>query len=361
MAMKSGRNKKPEERKAPPHRVFILGAGVSAACGIAVAKDILRESIKALIHTELAEADLIHKLLKFLYPGFDPDLKNYPNIEDFLNLVEMGEIFNKEFIESTLWSPSKLRRVKQKTLDIVTRYLWNRIQDKTKLLHLCNFSGRLLKRRNIIITFNWDLTVERVWNDRAGEKLQIEYSFPGDRKGNDLYLLKPHGSIDWFRKKDLEGLPVAKEVGSLGHSTLCYYPYFRLKKNPDLIKVLPVIVPPIWNKDFSPTFLRDTWASVYRAVSQAEDLHILGYSLPKEDQFARFVLRRALRNNLLRVRDGRKGRLNMRVVNPDDTVEGTFSRLVGVGDEEFGKAVNFRFIPATFENYLAWLEDEASG
>jgi hypothetical protein len=357
--MKCAQETNLKQKRTPPNQVFILGAGVSAACGIAVAKDILRESIKGLLHTELAEAGLIHKLLKFLYPGFDADLKNYPNIEDFLNLVEMGELFNKEFIGSTLWSPAKLRGVKEKTLEIVTRYLWNGIQEKTSLVHLYNLSKRLLKRRNVIITFNWDLTVERAWNDKAGETLQIQYSFPGDRKGNNLYLLKPHGSIDWFRKKDLEGLPAAKKVESLGHSTLCYYPYFKLGKNPDLIKVLPVIVPPIWGKDFSSRFLRDTWASVYRAVSQAEDLHILGYSLPKEDQFARFVLRRALRNNLLRVRDGKKGRLNMRVVNPDDTVEGTFSRLVGVGDEEFGKAVRFRFIPATFENYLSWLEDEA--
>jgi len=154
-------------------------------------------------------------------------------------------LFNKEFIESKVWSAARLQGVKQKTLGIVTRYLWNAIQDTTKLHHLYDFSKRLLKRRNVIITFNWDLTVERAWNDRAGETLQIEYSFPGDRKGKDLYLLKPHGSIDWFRKKDLEGLPAAKEVESLGHSPLCYYPYFRLKKNPDLIKVLPVIVPPI--------------------------------------------------------------------------------------------------------------------
>ena len=88
--MRPGRTVKVERRKSPPHQVFILGAGVSSACGIAVAKDILRESIRALPHTELAEADPIHKLLKFLYSGFDTDLKNYPNIEDLLNLIEMG-------------------------------------------------------------------------------------------------------------------------------------------------------------------------------------------------------------------------------------------------------------------------------
>jgi len=38
----------------------------------------------------------VHKLLKYLYPGFDERLRNYPNIEDFLNLVEMAKRFNTE-------------------------------------------------------------------------------------------------------------------------------------------------------------------------------------------------------------------------------------------------------------------------
>ncbi len=86
--------------------------------------------------------------------------------------------------------------------------------------------------------------------------------------------------------------------------------------------------------------------------------------MPKEDQFARFVLRRALRNNILSAADGSKPPLRIEVVNPDPSVEQTFSTLVGHGqgfphDRHRGKAdaVNFTFIQAQFHRYVASLEE----
>src|SRR3974390_1766223 len=60
-------------------RVFILGAGVSASCGIPVAQSILRESLCRLAMTDASEVKKVHNLLAYLYPGFDADLRNYPN------------------------------------------------------------------------------------------------------------------------------------------------------------------------------------------------------------------------------------------------------------------------------------------
>jgi hypothetical protein len=48
-------------------------------------------------------------LLHYLYPNFDRQLRNYPNIEDFLNLIEMAKLFNsEEYIASQLWSVGRL-------------------------------------------------------------------------------------------------------------------------------------------------------------------------------------------------------------------------------------------------------------
>jgi hypothetical protein len=85
-------------------RVVILGAGVSASCGIPVAKDILRESMIMLAQADMNATKEVHSLLNYLYPDFHKAYRNYPNIEDFLNLVEMAQTFNsEEFIESDLW------------------------------------------------------------------------------------------------------------------------------------------------------------------------------------------------------------------------------------------------------------------
>jgi hypothetical protein len=86
-------------------------------------------------------------------------------------------------------------------------------------------------------------------------------------------------------------------------------------------------------------------------VSQATELHIIGYSLPREDQFARFVFWRAIRNNLVNVEKRKKCPLTMRVVNPDETVWTTFSRLVG----STGSGTKMEFKQTLFQDYASGL------
>jgi hypothetical protein len=109
----------------------------------------------------------------------------------------------------------------------------------------------------------------------------------------------------------------------------------------------PVIVPPVWNKQFSKySVFEETWASVYWAISSATVLTILGYSLPREDQFSRFVFRRALRNNIKKAEKNEKEPLEVIVVNPDEVTESTFARVVGTD------RTNFRFHRAYFEDFV---------
>jgi hypothetical protein len=109
-------------------RVFIMGAGVSASCGIAVANEILREAVMQMESPDWVKTDQIHKLLRYLYPNFDTSIRNYPNIEDFLNLLEMAKKFNsEEFITSNVWSRTRLEAVKHFTLKAVTDYIWDRM------------------------------------------------------------------------------------------------------------------------------------------------------------------------------------------------------------------------------------------
>jgi hypothetical protein len=44
-----------------------------------------------LLHRNGKRADEVHRVLRYLYPSFDQTLKNYPNIEDFLNFLEMAK------------------------------------------------------------------------------------------------------------------------------------------------------------------------------------------------------------------------------------------------------------------------------
>jgi len=117
-------------------------------------------------------------------------------------------------------------------------------------------------------------------------------------------------------------------------------------------KQAPVIVPPVFQKDFTIPFLEETWKRIYRVVSGASDLHFIGYSLPREDQFARLVLSRALRTNRLRTARKKQKPLRVHVVNPDESTQVTFLRLLG----QTGRA-QFRFHHTTFDAYVNSVAD----
>src|SRR5258708_24810344 len=171
----------------------------------------------------------------------------------------------------------------------------------------------------------------------------MPYTYNRKRKGKYVTVLKPHGSIDWFRGKDLSK-KLLKRTEKLDDEVRLYA-HFNFSKHPELSHVQPVIVPPVANKSFEYDCLKKTWRSIYQAVADATELFFIGYSLPKEDQFARLVLRRALRSNLLRTGKREKKPIRITVVNTDDGAAVTFARLAG-------STVPLQSYQAKFENYL---------
>lgn len=331
------------KRKLRRRRVFILGAGVSASCGIAVAQTILREAMSILSSTDWNKVKKVHNLISYLYPGFDPDLKNYPNIEDFLNLAEMAKTFNsEEFIKSSLWPDSRIREVQDITMKAVTDYLWSKIINQPSSTALNYFATEYLRYTDTVITFNWDITLEKAIDDRKGD-FAVQNTYRRKRTNpKHFVVLKPHGSIDWFDKAKLP--KAVKDAVTLDRKYVVY-PYLDFAEHPQVRNLQPLIVPPLATKEFSADFLKKTWCGIYRAVSDATDLFVIGYSLPKEDQFARLVLRRAIRANLQKHHRGEKLPLTMSLVNPDDSVAVTFTRMAAL---QFG----VKYYQARFEDFV---------
>lgn len=110
-------------------------------------------------------------------------------------------------------------------------------------------------------------------------------------------------------------------------------------------------MPPVLQKDFTEPFFRQKCRRVYKAVSGANDLFFMSYSLPQEDQFARLVLSRALRNNRLRVDKGEKMELSVRVINLDESAQTTFIVFAWIGHK-----THFEFYPTTFDQYVDSVE-----
>ncbi len=271
------------------------------------------------------EVEDVHRLLEYLYPDFDRNSPAYPNIEDFFNQLEMAKRFNSEnFFRSKLWTVDKLSRISALTLKALSGLIHLRMAEHEHEVDspLQQFVNDMLVDGDTVISFNWDTTFEAaVSRSKQFRALGGNYSRSW---GGGLVLLKPHGSVNWYSKTSAFGKPEIS-FGSY------------------LEDLPPLIVPPVADKQFLLPLLKRIWISVYKSVSDATELYILGYSLPREDQFTRFVLRRAVRNNLRNVRDGKKKDLKATVVNPNSEVKKTFQLLFGS---------RFRFRKQTFARYV---------
>jgi hypothetical protein len=329
-------------------RVFILGAGASAACGIAVARDILREAMQRLAKRDAELAEKVHDLLHYLYPGFSEDLSNYPNVEDFLNLIEMAKEFHTEaYKESRRWSEARLQEAADITLRAITEYIWEFMADSDRRRVLFALVHELVRPGDVVVSFNWDFMIDLALED-LDENSSPVYSYSS--AFDSVVLLKPHGSIDWFEKSKLpRDKKLLKEMQHRA-TGVCFYPYFQLAQNPDLLKYPSFIVPPLSVKKFG-GFLRRVWKDVDRAVATAKELYIIGYSLPREDQFARLVIGRAIQRNNANRKEGHK-RLPVIVVNPDEGAIATFTKLVGSGAQ---------FFQTSLKDYVTWLHEQRQG
>ena len=102
-----------------------------------------------------------------------------------------------------------------------------------------------------------------------------------------------------------------------------------------------MIVPPTWSKDTTPAFT-DAWQEALKALSEAQEIRIIGYSLPVSDSHIRYLLKAAaIRNPDLRRVD---------VLCLDDPTEQVSKRYA-----EFVNLTDFKFKHGSVKDYLTIL------
>jgi hypothetical protein len=294
-------------------RVFLLGAGASKACGLPLTNELLPTVLPALKTKSLRKRTA--DFLKYLYPYFEPRWRNYPNLEELLSLMDVYADFSSKVKSSHKFEPHEVEELKDDLLAAITASLSAKTESikirKTQFFRL----ARLLRPGDAVVTFNWDLLVEK-----ALTELGLDWSYELEK--NTVALLKPHGSIDWFdgdktKIKTSLTSPVIDDIGALR-----VFQKFRMPRIGS--PITPVIVPPLVNKKWKYLEFDRIWRSTWRALRTANDIHIIGFSLPPEDLHVRFVIRSAIRIN----EQTRSAPLRVTVVNPDKTVYLRFDRLM---------------------------------
>ena len=259
----------------------MLGAGVSHTAGLPLAQVLLGVvAEKSLTDAERSELLLF---LEYLMPTFSTDDLNYPDVEEFLTLLDVAESYSRSAPGKLEFPRRRLSKLRRIFLNRLSEYLWSGHKNLAKD-HPLRLFGVALNPGDVIITFNYDIIAEYCISQREGD-LSWDYSPTREQ----ICLLKPHGSIDWFYSDEVEadGKDFSELLTDLTqYSGWDFVPAIRGK--------MPVIVPPVASKLIESRDLQQIWNWVTDTLVEADEIYILGYSLPPADRLTRFVLRQCI-------------------------------------------------------------------
>lgn len=200
-----------------------------------------------------------------------------------------------------------------------------------------------------IITFNYDLVVDRVLQEIARANRPDVFSFPGcyrlsvenpeiravqrspqfdhiNEQHEGIALLKLHGSMNW-QSSHRSNEPTPSELYGRTRS-ICLVnspeisPRLRVRRGGRTLHMKPVIVPPVnGKKGVMHEAFTGIWDAASSALQGASRVVIAGYSCPPLDIEARILLSENLRPNPLRT---------VYVIDPNAASASKFSDICGV-------------------------------
>lgn len=203
--------------------------------------------------------------------------------------------------------------------------------------------------RSSVITTNYDLCMETALHD--GE-VPIDYCLQDNQPGRGLKLIKLHGSLNWGYCQVCKTISPVHPGEFLAEQANRPFPggKIQLRVGSSLesgkhacggpLQKEPFIVPPTWNKTMHQSELRAVWSAAARELKDAEEIVVIGYSLPDADFFFRYLLAiGAVGEALIR---------KFWVIDPDpsENVRSRFREILGTAAEDRFALYRMEFIEA---------------
>jgi hypothetical protein len=291
-------------------RVFVLGAGASRDAGYPLAAEMGRRLAAwgGTVPPEHAYRSSLEEIAD-LYGGlddFEPILADLMTCPPGSRAAGLG--VKRPYLLSDL----------QEAL----RDCFDTIRSKPAPLY--DKFARILRRGDVVITFNYDLGVERalhaagLWDITTGYGFLIE-----DGPPSPVEVLKLHGSTNWrallFGGRTGSGLFVGDGTSLGDRPVLFFRSDLEYLGYPDFVDPrctrcdpapsLPAMIMPALPKQFHFTttfgqewkgFWDDLWRRATSAIQTADEVVIIGYSMPSIDGRARDMLL-GTRNKAVRV------------------------------------------------------------
>jgi hypothetical protein len=287
-------------------RCYILGAGFSKSCCLPLASEL---TAQVFAHARDELKDLLPErgeqwlgIMQQLYPSCD--FRTYwPDFEELITSLDEVEQYRADYQGTpTPAGPLQAAHLKKVLLRHLAYLLCERLDGCPAecLEPVERFAQAVHRFGDRIVCFNWDLVLETVCK-RLG--LKISY---GGKVSGDIELAKPHGSLNLAQDSRLHYEETRERSGKhsnvrdldeewqIGDKVI-----LRVKDPKDARERIidpfkdKVLVEPNARKTYASGWLRMQWARALRMVRAADEIVIIGYSLPKADFRPRLLIQMA--------------------------------------------------------------------
>lgn len=279
--------------------MYVIGAGFSADLGYPLMKDILARLWDYVDDTKFKERMV--RAIRFHYPNYRG--LNFPNVEDLLSrmaineqLLDSNRQHEREFTKesSTNLQHVLLLKVSEWFHDILQRANPN----TTNFEWLYGFRDRVMREGAAVVSFNWDLVLDQLI---LGHNLNASSYGLSRTLPEGPFLLKPHGSLNWFERNPGRFITDRKRVRIFYRKRLTRVYAFREFRAPVSStdrEYPPLIVPPLHSKDFAKPIFATLWQNCKNVLSTATRVTFIGYSMPATDLHAQLIMRHGFHNQL---------------------------------------------------------------
>jgi NAD-dependent SIR2 family protein deacetylase len=355
--------------------VFILGAGASADAGVPVMNKFLEESQNLYENPKFRESlkdfGLVYNFISSLQTIHSKAEMDLDNIESVFAAIEFGKLLELEVGKLVGWDviETAMKHLIIETIERKSKFVQSDNEIKAQGSHHnfgINIIGELETRSKdqpiAIITFNYDVLIDSVIEE-MGYHCSYQIN-KGDSYSPSIPIIKLHGSLNWG---------ICGKCGRVNFWPIKTYCYENIPKIPYTLKTReafikcgssisklecllchtnckewPLIVPPTWNKTQYFEIIQNVWRAAGQHLSEAENIFVVGYSLPESDYFFRYLY--AL---------GTLGKTMLKriwVFDPDSEVDRRFKKLLGSQAEK-----KYKYFDCNYANAITEIKETLYG
>lgn len=279
------------EQNVRKNRVFILGAGFSAAAGVPLTAALLDKTMKKFSAECPGTFKRVDGYAKTSTENIDGEV-DYSSVDfsDLCTFLEYIEL--REYGGGERWTNAGSRE-KLALRFYLAKTIAEHTPSESDLPDLYVEFASQLHKRDIIISFNWDGLLEV-----ALRKLGKPYTYNFGKK-NAIKLCKLHGSVNWrLDTPNILGAPVdtlrwesLKFTEGMLETEIYHTPellnYGTWSRYAPNGEVEPFLVLPGYGKAFDVRSNAVLWYKPEFAFSFTHDVYIVGLSLARDDFFIR--------------------------------------------------------------------------